>query len=162
MTQPMRDQEHGFVARGGVWVIAQLSLMVALGAAGPLEGDWFQGPAWSKAAALGCLGIGAWLGISGARDLGSNRTPYPRPQQGSSLVETGIYSRVRHPLYAALIWLGYGLGLAFWSRAALGLAVAQQIFFHAKARREERWLAEKFPGYAAYASRVNRFFPCRR
>lgn len=159
MTHPVRDHEHGFVARGGLWVIAQFVLMLALAAAGPLDGDWLRGPLWSKVAGAVCLGMGAWLGISGARDLGSNRTPYPRPQAGSSLVDTGIYSRVRHPLYAALIWLGYGLSLAFWSRAALALALAQHLFLFAKACREERWLAERFPGYAAYASRASRFFP---
>ena len=32
-------------------------------------------------------------------------------------------------------------------------------FFHAKARREERWLREKFPEYAEYERRVRRFIP---
>lgn len=162
MPPPMRDHEHGFVACGGLWVIAQFVLMLALGASALLDGSWFQGPVWSRAAAIVCLGAGAWLGISGMRDLRTNRTPFPRPRSDSELVQTGIYSRVRHPLYAALIWLGYGLGLAFWSRAALVLAAAQHVFLHSKAVREERWLVEKFPGYAAYASRVNRFFPRRR
>ena len=40
--------------------------------------------------------------------------------------------------------------------------IASQVlipFFHAKARREERWLREQFPDYADYERRVPRFIP---
>jgi protein-S-isoprenylcysteine O-methyltransferase Ste14 len=39
--------------------------------------------------------------------------------------------------------------------AALVLA----LFFDAKARREERWLRQRFSEYARYEARVRRFLP---
>ena len=162
MTTDTRDHESGFIARGGWWVVAQFALMIALVAAGPLHGAWLRGPAWADAAGLAGIAIGAWLGLAGVRALRTNRTPFPRPLADSTLVQTGIYARVRHPVYASLIWLGHGWSIAHWSGWALLLAVAQHGFLLAKARREERWLVEKFPEYAAYASRVNRFLPRAR
>ena len=32
-------------------------------------------------------------------------------------------------------------------------------FFDVKSRREERWLTEKFPDYAAYRTRVHKLIP---
>jgi protein-S-isoprenylcysteine O-methyltransferase Ste14 len=39
------------------------------------------------------------------------------------------------------------------------LAAGVFIFFDAKARREERALAKRFPAYPRYAQRVRRFIP---
>jgi protein-S-isoprenylcysteine O-methyltransferase Ste14 len=36
----------------------------------------------------------------------------------------------------------------------LGYAIATLVFLYIKSRREEQWLKEKFPGYAAYQKRV--------
>jgi protein-S-isoprenylcysteine O-methyltransferase Ste14 len=66
---------------------------------------------------------------------------------------------VRHPLYASVIALGFGWALLWRSGPALALAVAQTVFFHAKARFEERLLRERFAEYADYARRVPRFLP---
>jgi protein-S-isoprenylcysteine O-methyltransferase Ste14 len=33
------------------------------------------------------------------------------------------------------------------------------LWLDAKARREERWLVDAFPGYAAYRRRTHRFVP---
>jgi protein-S-isoprenylcysteine O-methyltransferase Ste14 len=47
-----------------------------------------------------------------------------------------------------------------WGSAiALIVCLVEAFFFDAKARREERWLAEKFPEYAGYCRRVRRLIP---
>ncbi|HMO66592.1 MAG TPA: methyltransferase, partial [Verrucomicrobiota bacterium] len=102
------------------------------------------------------------LGVRGVRDLGRHRTPFPRPRPDAELVTTGIYARLRHPLYAAVIVLGLAWALLWRSWPALVLAVVQVPFFDAKARAEERRLRERFPGYVDYARRVGRFLPRRR
>lgn len=144
--------------QGLAWVATQFVLMLALLAAGP---GW-RGPWWGMVAMLcacALLLVGAWLGIAGLRVLGTNRTPFPAPKTGSQLVTTGIYARVRHPLYASLIALGFGWALLWRSGPALALAVAQTVFLHAKAKHEERSLRDHFPDYARYARRVPRFLP---
>ena len=105
------------------------------------------------------IALSALTGLLGKRDLGANRTPFPRPKDDARLVTTGIYARVRHPLYLSVICLGFGWALLWRSWPALALAAVQILFFDAKARREERWLSTQFPDYTAYARRVKRFIP---
>ncbi|MBM3844727.1 MAG: isoprenylcysteine carboxylmethyltransferase family protein [Verrucomicrobia bacterium] len=144
--------------RGSGWVIAQFAIMFALLAAGPVwPGDWTA--AWSWPAGSVLLILGAWLGIRGERDLGKHRTPYPRPKPDCQLITSGIYGFIRHPLYAAVITLGFAWALLWRSEPALVLAALQIPFFDAKARREERWLLERFTAYADYTRRVKRFIP---
>lgn len=145
-------------SRGAAWVVAQFTLMLALLAAAPLwRGQW-SGP-WTWVAGGVLLAVGAWAGVRGERDLGQHRTPHPRAKDDIQLITTGIYARVRHPLYLAVIALGFAWAVLWRSEPALGLAAAQAPFFDAKARREEHWLRERFAGYDDYARRVKRFIP---
>jgi protein-S-isoprenylcysteine O-methyltransferase Ste14 len=81
-------------------------------------------------------------------------------QPGHTVVDSGPYARVRHPMYAAAI--GFFLGVPLMLGSWLGLAVAP-VFIVAigwRALGEERLLRESLPGYAEYASRVRyRFIP---
>ena len=63
----------------------------------------------------------AFLG-RGLLDLGRNLTPVPRPREDAELVETGVYSLVRHPMYGALIVTAVGWGLVAASPLTLLLA----------------------------------------
>jgi protein-S-isoprenylcysteine O-methyltransferase Ste14 len=154
----VNNHEADTTGRGGIWVIAQFALMIAGLAVGPIwRMSWNGWPTF--AAGIFLLFIGAWLGLRGKRDLGSHRTPFPQPKEDGQLITTGIYERLRHPLYASVIALGFAWALLWRSWPALALAIVQVPFFDAKARREERWLRELFPDYAAYARRVKRFIP---
>ncbi len=154
----MSNASNNFMARGGAWVIVQFVLMMAVIFLGVLaHGDWTQ-PTLMTAGA-GLLVVGGYFGITGVLVLGRNRTPYPRPRAGSDLVQHGIYARVRHPLYTSVMLASLGWALVWQSATSFMAALVLVPFFHAKARREERWLCEKFPGYPEYAERVPRFVP---
>ena len=71
----------------------------------------------------------------------------------------GIYSVMRHPLYTSVMLASLGWALLWQSGPALVAALLLAPFFDAKARREERWLAERFPDYGDYQRRVARFLP---
>jgi protein-S-isoprenylcysteine O-methyltransferase Ste14 len=149
---------NSFFARGGWWVLGQSILMLAVIAlALAFHGDWTRLDVVLSGCALFVLG--AVFGIAGVVSLKSNRTPFPKPSEGSRLVQSGIYALVRHPLYTSVILASLGWSLVWQSRPALLAAVALVPFFHAKARCEERWLREKFPDYAGYEKRVKRFLP---
>lgn len=154
-----RGSQDSLIARGGVWVVIQFVLMVALLVAAPMSDRSLPIASPMKSIAVIMLLIGARFGIRGVRDLGRQRTALPKPLPGGQLVTTGIYALVRHPLYASLIWLGFGWALLFGSELALGIALIQVIFLDLKARREERWLRDHFADYPAYAERVKRFLP---
>ena len=81
--------------------------------------------------------------------LGPSFTPLPRPRDRAALRTTGIYPRVRHPVYGALIVAGIGLALHRSPLVFVPTAVLA-IVFALKAVREEAWLTERYPDYPAY------------
>jgi len=150
--------------RGEYWVIAQGVLMlgfVILPIARPsfidLESPSWHYTSWTLTTIFGLLAI-ILLGRS-LLDLGQNLTPLPHPKDDGQLVQTGIYSLVRHPIYSGVIYLA--LAYASWQMSWIHFvgAIALFVFFDAKARKEETWLTEKFPDYANYRNSVKKLIP---
>jgi protein-S-isoprenylcysteine O-methyltransferase Ste14 len=146
--------------RGEGWVLIQGFLLVAIAAAGIL------GPAWggvlrtvTTLVGLASIAAGAVLLGRGMVDLRENLTALPHPKDGATLVESGAYRLVRHPIYGGLILGSVGWGFVTASPLALALAAVLFGFFDLKSRREEAWLAARFSGYAAYRRRTKRFIP---
>ena len=145
----------------GEWYVAIQGALMGLVAAGP----WIDPATWSGDAApwlaagsvLGALGVG--LGSAGLHALGRNLTPLPRPKDGATMVTSGAYAIVRHPIYTGIALAALGWALAWRSPITLALAVALFAFFDLKSRREERWLVEAFPQYPDYRRRVKRLVP---
>ena len=124
------------------------------------------GPAWDGVARLisTIVGIGlvvAGLGLAarGGRDLQAALTPLPYPRAEAELVETGVYARIRHPIYGGLLVAATGWSLITASVVGIALTAVLWLFFEAKSRREESWLEQRFPGYAAYRERTHRLMP---
>ena len=105
------------------------------------------------------VSAGAAAGVSGALVLGKSLTPFPKPPAQAQLVRRGIYSIMRHPIYAGLIALSFGWAYLWDSGRGVALALIQAVLLDIKARREERWLREKFPDYDEYAVKVRRLIP---
>lgn len=103
------------------------------------------------------LGVGAWIAWRGVRDLGRSLTAFPRPAEESELVTGGIYARVRHPLYGALILIALGWA-SLRGPLVLAPAGALVVILDLKSRREEGFLADRYPAYRAYRERVRRRF----
>lgn len=126
-----------------------MAVILVLGAFPPVWPDWVRIAGFPLI--LGGVGFAIWSG----RTLGSALTPYPLPSEEAMLVERGPYGIVRHPIYVAglLIFLGYGLLSSVPATAAVALLA---VLWHLKAGVEERYLTDRFTGYAEYARRVRR------
>lgn len=147
--------------RGEGWVLLQAVLLVLVVAAA-----WSLGPDWSGplrlagyAAGVTFLAIGLFLILRGVSDLGRARTPVPRPREGGELVETGIYAVVRHPIYTGLMLAALSAAVIDASLIALALSGCLVVALWLKSMVEEQWLAQRYPGYAAYRARTGRFLP---
>lgn len=141
------------------WILGQTVLTLFVLASGPLDGDWSNASLGARIAAGILLVVGAWLGIAGVVDLGKNRTVSPVPKADGNLVTTGVYRRVRHPLYGSLIALGaaWSLAWATWIGALVTVALWRLLF--GKSTFEETLLESRFPDYGAYRETTPRFFP---
>jgi protein-S-isoprenylcysteine O-methyltransferase Ste14 len=82
----------------------------------------------------------------------------PRTWNGF-LQETGVYRVVRHPMYCGVILAAFGWAFLSHGWLTLGYVVAGCVFIEVKVRQEEKWLLERFPGYAAYQRRVRKLIP---
>ena len=71
-----------------------------------------------------------------------------------SVVDTGIYSVVRHPMYAGNVLVNVGLSLWLGSYIAALLAAVPLGLLMARIALEERFLRRELPGYREYATRV--------
>ena len=89
--------------------------------------------------------------------LARSTAVFPRPREGAMLADTGVYRRVRHPVYGAVLLIALGWSLV---ESPLGLlpTAALAVVFDLKARVEEAWLEERFPGYSQYRDRTTRRF----
>ncbi|MCU0504183.1 MAG: isoprenylcysteine carboxylmethyltransferase family protein [Chloroflexi bacterium] len=146
--------------RGEGWVAIQGVLFVVIAASA------FLPPAWEGALRVATVATGAALivlggilAVRGQRDLGRSLTVFPRPRGDATLIEAGVYARVRHPIYGGLVLAAFGWGLVGASPVGLALAAVLLGFFALKSTREEAWLADRFPGYPAYRARTKRFVP---
>lgn len=146
-----------FVARGGLWVLAQIPLLVlaywlplAHRAAGP-----------RALTLIGSIAIVFGMGLTLISLLQLRRalTPFPEPRPDGALRTDGLYAWVRHPVYAGLITVAAGWGLYCASVWGLATTAALFLFFDRKASREERALARRYPDYGAYAARVKKLLP---
>jgi protein-S-isoprenylcysteine O-methyltransferase Ste14 len=147
--------------RGEGWVLLQVVLIVLVAAAAWSLGPDWSGPLGVAGAVIGyvLLAIGLVLIFRGAVDLRGAITPVPRPRDDAELVETGIYGRVRHPIYTGLFLAAFGGALSQASLMAIGLAICLAVVLFLKSELEEGWLVARYPGYAGYRARTGRFIP---
>jgi protein-S-isoprenylcysteine O-methyltransferase Ste14 len=150
------------------WVWGQTALLLLIGIAAPLlpryvnlgEADYLLNridPLWIRSIG-GVLIVAGLIKLArGVRSLGRNITPGIEPLADAELISTGAYAHCRHPIYGGLVLVltGYTLAWSNWTLALVVGWIALQ-FFNAKARAEERWLLQRFPGYRSYMQRVPR------
>jgi protein-S-isoprenylcysteine O-methyltransferase Ste14 len=89
-------------------------------------------------------GIGVAVRILALKELGEYFSAYVTLQPGHRLMQQGIYSRIRHPLYLSLLLTPTGVTLVFASVLALPVLVLAAVFVFDRIRKEERLLATHF------------------
>jgi protein-S-isoprenylcysteine O-methyltransferase Ste14 len=150
-------------ARGEWLVVAQVAL-IGLVFFGPRNvgerlARAFPLPEASRVAGGVLFALGGALLVAGLVRLGRGLTPLPYPKDDATLVQTGPFALVRHPMYGGGLVMALGWALYVQGWLTLAYVLALFIFLDAKSRREERWLAERFPDYADYQQRVRKLIP---
>jgi len=75
-------------------------------------------------------------------------------ERNHTVVDTGTYAVVRHPMYAGAVLLMLGMTLWLESYAAAVLSLVPIGLLAVRVQIEERFLLEKLKGYDAYRERV--------
>lgn len=131
--------------------------------------DWFRDPfSWYQLISWLLLIISAFLVIAGVRllrrvgDPGAQREDEPLVafEKTTSLVTTGVFRTIRHPLYSSLLFLAWGIFCKSPSWLGGLLVVAATCCLVVTARVEEaeniRFFGE---AYRAYMVRTRMFIP---
>ena len=158
------DRKPWWRGTRGEWLVVAQVALIGLVFFGPRTA--FGQPTWGFPFPHQCsvvggvlMFMGGVLLVAGLVCLGRGLTPLPYPKEGAELIQTGPFALVRHPMYSGGLVLGLGWALYVQGWLTLGYAVALFVFLDEKSRREEKWLAERFPTYATYQQRVCKLFP---
>lgn len=94
---------------------------------------------------LALMVLGAAFNVLGRVYLSSNWANQVRVYEGASLVTSGPFAIVRHPLYASLIWMFVGGALVYANVMALALTLGLFVpMMYVRARLEDAVLGEAF------------------
>ena len=132
---------------------------------------WLASPALSFAeypltlgpliAGVVCFVVGLWLFYRSHTDLGTNWSITLEVREQHRLITRGVYHRIRHPMYSALVLysLGHALVIPNWVAGPSNL-VAFAILFTLRVHAEEQMMSDTFGDeYATYAARTKRLVP---
>ena len=132
---------------GLLLVLVLLALPVAEDGAIPLA-------AW--AAALGAVLLIGW---TFRVNRPGNFNIHPKPRAGGTLITSGPYGWIRHPMYTAVLLGAWALAWTAASDEAWLAWWALSLVLWAKSMLEERWMLAQYSGYAHYREQTKRFIP---
>lgn len=116
-------------------------------------------PSWIKVPLLTVAIIGLLFALLAILQLRGNLSPFPTPVSRATLIQTGLYKKIRHPVYTGLLLFFFGFAMWEASLFKLFIALLLLLLFYQKSSYEEKLLAEKFPEYKDYRKQSYRFFP---
>ena len=119
----------------------------------PLYRPVLRYPYWVHWTGVPILALGIALAFWARAHLGGNWSSHVTVKEGHTLIQSGPYRLIRHPIYTGLALgvLGTAIGIGQW-RGVLALLLVLAGFTY-KLRLEERRMGETFPDYAEYRRR---------
>jgi len=132
---------------------------------------YFTNPPWMKLFSAPFprseIWLGAILGLCGLlfliwvhKYLGKEWSVDIRLGKDHRLIQSGPYSRIRHPMYTALFAIYFSFGLVLSNYIVMLLMIMIIVSLIARIPKEEQTLIERFGDeYRSYMQKTGRFFP---
>ena len=116
-------------------------------------------PLWVHSVGMGLTLMGMLFGAWGRQALADNWSGAIQQVENQILVTSGPYRYVRNPMYTGFLSAAFGTTLYQPSPSSLiGLLILCGTYA-VKISREEQFLRQVFPGYAAYSQHTWRLIP---
>ena len=146
-----------------LWIIVQ-GIGIGIAGFGPVrvELDPLSARALIEAAIVLALMLGSvWLFDASSRTMGKNWALVARTRADHTLVQTGPFALIRHPIYVAMFGFMIAMAIAFGHTRNLIIGFpVYALGTWLRISHEERLLRTQFgAAYDDYAGRVKRFVP---
>jgi len=102
---------------------------------------------------------GVIVRVRGHLELNGAFSQYVEKSAGQKLVESGMYVKIRHPMYVGSILLFIGMPLVIGATWAWIFSVLGMVGIIIRIRKEEAFLTKELAGYREYAQRTWRLLP---
>lgn len=110
---------------------------------------------------IGLITIAAYLVIAAYRSLKPSLRVNPIPKDGAAFIQVGIYRRLRHPMYVAVLLYAFGVAGFSSNKAAIVTCGILAIGIVIKAKLEDNLLLKAHPEAWEYQMSTPGFIPCR-
>jgi protein-S-isoprenylcysteine O-methyltransferase Ste14 len=160
----LKERYKGLIQKGQPWTDRVIVLMFVAAYMGSLVFiplDEFhchllpKPSVWVSSFGMALVVVG-WVIISLVFRENAFAAPVVRHQaeREHKVVDTGVYSIVRHPMYLGIFIMNVGTALWLESYAAALLAIVPMCVLAVRILFEERFLREELPGYDSYIEKV--------
>lgn len=110
---------------------------------------------------LGLISLASYLLVTAYKALKPSVRVNPIPREGAEFIQEGIYRRLRHPMYAAVLLYGYGAAGFSNNKVAIVLCGVLTVGIVVKAKFEDNLLLKAHPEIWKYQMATPGFIPCR-
>lgn len=118
-------------------------------------------PIWANGLGVVTFAIAMWLFWRSHHDLGKNWSPTLQIREAHTLIVSGIYQKIRHPMYAS-VWLwsiAQALLLPNWIAGLSGI-IGFGILYAVRVSNEEQMMLDQFgTQYQEYMHKTKRLIP---
>ncbi|MEM6805487.1 MAG: protein-S-isoprenylcysteine O-methyltransferase [Bacteroidota bacterium] len=121
----------------------------------------YEIPLWAQIIGLAVMPLTLWLFYRSHKDLGQNWSPSLEIRDEHSLVNKGVYKKIRHPMYSA-IWLWGIVQFCLLPNYLAGFSaiVFFGILYFFRVDKEEQMLIKEFgDSYKDYMEETGRLIP---
>lgn len=118
-------------------------------------------PLWAQIIGLVLIPITLWLFYRSHKDLGQNWSPSLEIRDEHTLINEGVYKKIRHPMYTS-IWLWGILQFCLLPNYVAGFSgiISFGILYFLRVDKEEQMLVKEFgESYKDYMKQTGRLFP---
>ena len=148
------DAKEKQAAQKGVLAFSGLMFVAGFVVAGlDFRFGWSQMPLWVVIAAS-VLFLAAYVLYAEVMRENAYLSRTIKVEEGQTVVDTGLYGIVRHPMYAVTILLFLMMPLVLGSWYALIAFAFYPVIIVVRLTDEEKLLTKELPGYAAYKEKV--------
>lgn len=144
-----------------ILVLIQLMLFVVIGGSAllidnnPTPAQWVIG--------VGVVLAGLVIALLSITEHGRvNRggpSALPTPNQNADLITSGLYKRIRHPIYTGVLLAAFGVTIWHGHLVTLIASILLVGLLTSKSLYEEDLLMAQYPQYREYMSTTGRFLP---